>query len=68
MSNSDTLHFTPDYETIASHYANIIESSGENLGREGLIDTPMRAAKAFSHLTRGYHQSLNIVANDAIIS
>lgn len=66
MSNSDTLHFTPDYETIASHYANIIESSGENLGREGLIDTPMRAAKAFSHLTRGYHQSLNIVANDAI--
>ncbi|WP_323841303.1 MULTISPECIES: GTP cyclohydrolase I FolE [unclassified Moraxella] len=66
MSNSDNIDFIPDYEKIASHYVNIIESSGEDLNREGLLDTPMRAAKAFSYLTRGYHQSLDVVANDAI--
>lgn len=66
MSNSDTTKFTPNYETIASHYASIIEGSGEDLKREGLLDTPMRAAKAFGHLTHGYHQSLEVVANDAI--
>lgn len=66
MSNSDTVHFTPDYDNIATHYANIIKSCGEDLNREGLLDTPMRAAKAFGHLTRGYHQSLEVVANDAI--
>lgn len=66
MSNSDALHFTPDYEKIAGHYADIIAGAGEDLSREGLLDTPMRAAKAFGYLTRGYHQSLEVVANDAI--
>ncbi|MCL1622663.1 GTP cyclohydrolase I FolE [Moraxella sp. Tifton1] len=66
MSNSDHINFTPDYENLANHYASVIESSGEDLNREGLLDTPMRAAKAFGYLTRGYHQSLDVVANDAI--
>lgn len=66
MSNSDNSNFTPDYDKIASHYASIIEGCGEDLSREGLLDTPMRAAKAFGYLTRGYHQSLEVVANDAI--
>lgn len=66
MSNSDTVNFTPNYDEIATHYANIIESAGEDLSREGLLDTPVRAAKAFGYLTRGYHQSLDVVANDAI--
>lgn len=66
MSNSDNSNFTPDYAKIASHYASIIEGCGEDLSREGLLDTPMRAAKAFGYLTRGYHQSLEVVANDAI--
>ena len=56
MSNSDNSNFTPDYDKIASHYASIIEGCGEDLSREGLLDTPMRAAKAFGYLTRGYHQ------------
>ena len=66
MSNSDNSNFTPDYDKIASRYASIIAGCGEDLSREGLLDTPMRAAKAFGYLTRGYHQSLEIVANDAI--
>lgn len=66
MSNSDFVEFNPDYVTIANHYSHIIQSCGEDLTREGLLDTPTRAAKAFSYLTRGYHQSLKVVANDAI--
>ncbi len=66
MSNSDTLNFTPDYDALAAHYADIIAASGEDLSRDGLLDTPMRAAKAFGYLTRGYHQDLVTVANDAV--
>lgn len=66
MSNSDTVNFTPDFSKTAEHYAQIIASCGEDLDREGLLDTPMRAAKAFGYLTRGYHQNLETVANDAI--
>lgn len=66
MSNSDSTDFVLDYQQTADHYAQIIQGCGEDLSREGLLDTPMRAAKAFGYLTRGYHQSLDVVANDAI--
>lgn len=67
MTNSPIFTpFVPDDQKIAEHYAQIIKGCGEDLSREGLLDTPMRASKAFSFLTRGYHQSLDVVANDAI--
>lgn len=47
-------------------YRQIIASTGENLDRAGLLDTPIRAAKAFDYLTRGYHQLLEEVCNDAV--
>lgn len=47
-------------------YADIITSLGEDLNRDGLRDTPMRAAKAMQFLTRGYHQNLEEVVNGAI--
>ena len=47
-------------------FAKIIESVGEDLNRDGLRDTPKRAAKAFKFLTQGYHQSLESVVNDAL--
>lgn len=68
MSNSDSVNFTPDFQKISEHYASIIQASGEDLSREGLLDTPMRAAKAFGYLTRGYHQDLATVANDAVFA
>lgn len=49
-----------------NHYAQIIANVGEDLNRAGLIDTPMRAAKAFAFLTQGYEQDLHTVANNAI--
>jgi GTP cyclohydrolase I len=47
-------------------FAEIITSVGEDLTRPGLVDTPKRAAKAFEFLTRGYHQSVDEVVNDAL--
>ncbi len=47
-------------------YATIIEQVGEDLSREGLVDTPARAAKAMAYLTRGYQQNLEEVVNNAL--
>ncbi|MDX9873639.1 MAG: GTP cyclohydrolase I FolE [Spongiibacteraceae bacterium] len=47
-------------------FAQIIERVGEDLQRDGLRDTPKRAAKAFEFLTRGYRQSLDEVINNAL--
>lgn len=47
-------------------YAEIIEKIGEDLNRDGLRDTPDRAAKAMRFLTRGYEQSLEDVLNGAL--
>lgn len=47
-------------------YAELITSIGEDLTRPGLQDTPARAARAFTDLTRGYGQTLDEVTNQAI--
>lgn len=47
-------------------YADLIAGVGEDLGRQGLVDTPQRAAKALRYLTRGYEQSLDEVVNGAV--
>lgn len=49
-------------------YREIITGLGEDPEREGLIDTPKRAAKAMQFLTSGYQTSLDEVINGAIFS
>jgi GTP cyclohydrolase I len=46
--NYDTLH------QIAAHYKEILRLVGEDNTREGLLDTPIRVAKAMQFLTHGY--------------
>ena len=48
------------------YYKNILNEIGEDVTREGLVDTPKRAANAMKHLTQGYQQSLDEIINDAI--
>lgn len=53
-------------QQIASHYKAILNLIGEDCDREGLKDTPMRAAKALAYLTRGYAQDIDVVINNAL--
>jgi GTP cyclohydrolase I len=41
-------------ERIATHYKAILAELGEDPSREGLIQTPVRVAKALQYLTHGY--------------
>ena len=55
-------------EEIANHYRQIITALGEDPEREGLLDTPKRAAKAMQYLTHGYQQSLEEIVNGAVFT
>jgi GTP cyclohydrolase I len=47
-------------------FAELIQSIGEDLKREGLVRTPRRAAEAIKFLTRGYTQKLEDIVNGAV--
>jgi len=51
---------------LSHHYKAILEALGEDSSREGLLNTPTRAAKAMQFLTKGYQQSLEEIVNGAI--
>ncbi|HIG92386.1 MAG: GTP cyclohydrolase I FolE [Methylococcales bacterium] len=51
---------------MEDYFSKIIESVGEDLDREGLVDTPKRAAKAFKFLNNGYTKNLDEVLNNAV--
>jgi GTP cyclohydrolase I len=44
----------------------ILEAVGEDTSRQGLVKTPVRAARAFEFLTQGYRQCVEDVVNGAI--
>ncbi len=51
---------------IASHYEAILRLVGENPEREGLLKTPVRAAKAILDITSGYRSDPLKIARQAI--
>lgn len=53
-------------EQIAAHYRKIIELIGEDPDREGLVKTPVRAAKALLDVTRGYREDAGAILNSAV--
>lgn len=52
--------------TLEHHFKNLIHDLGENPEREGLADTPGRAARAFEFLTSGYQSKLDSIINEAL--
>ena len=52
-------------EKLASHYHGILKLLGEDPGREGLENTPVRVAKAMNFLTMGYGQNPGEIINSA---
>ncbi|HHQ15149.1 MAG TPA: GTP cyclohydrolase I FolE [Chromatiales bacterium] len=55
-------------DAMAAHFREIVAGIGEDVNREGLVDTPVRAAKALRFLTRGYRQSLDDIVNGAVFT
>lgn len=55
-------------QDMEHHYREIIASLGEDPDREGLKDTPKRAAGAIRFLTAGYEQTLEEIVNGAVFS
>ena len=53
-------------ERIADHMRSIIELLGEDPEREGLVKTPVRAAKALWFLTSGYRTDADAIMNQAL--
>ena len=53
-------------DKLADNYRAIIEGLGEDPTREGLANTPMRAAKAMQFLCKGYQDDLDMIVNGAV--
>ena len=53
-------------EAIAAHYREILRLLGDDPQREGLLKTPMRAAKAMWFATKGFRQDPKEILNQAI--
>lgn len=61
--NEETLQARAE---MAAHYKSIIDLLGEDTGREGLLKTPERVAKAMQFLTKGYGEDPEKVLTSAM--
>ena len=54
--------------SLSQNYREILIGLGENPDREGLLDTPARAAKAMQYLCHGYDHSIEEIVNGALFA
>ncbi len=60
-------HFSPERtEKLSYHYHEILKLLGEDVEREGLLQTPMRVAKAMQFMTQGYQQNPEEILRSAL--
>ncbi|MCR4918854.1 MAG: GTP cyclohydrolase I FolE [Prevotella sp.] len=64
MADNET--YRPGLDELAAHYKDVLRLLGEDPGREGLIKTPVRVAKAMQVLTRGYEMDAHEVLRSAL--
>lgn len=55
-------------QQLTKNFRGILEAIGEDPGREGLVDTPLRAAKALYYITGGVRQDLASLINEAVFT
>jgi GTP cyclohydrolase I len=55
-----------DLDALSESFHQILEAIGEDVSRQGLLKTPVRAARAFEFLTQGYRQCVEDIVNGAI--
>ena len=55
-----------ELDGLVAAYRQMLVEVGEDPDREGLLRTPLRAAKALEFLTQGTRQNLDEVVNDAL--
>ncbi|HYH15744.1 MAG TPA: GTP cyclohydrolase I FolE [Flavisolibacter sp.] len=66
MAYHKTEHYDQDItEALIKNYKDVITLVGEDAGREGLIKTPERMAKAMQFMTQGYQQDAVAILNSA---
>ncbi|XP_014824004.1 PREDICTED: GTP cyclohydrolase 1-like [Poecilia mexicana] len=51
---------------LEAAYTSILRNLEEDTDRDGLLRTPLRAAKAIQFLTKGYHETIDDILNNAI--
>ena len=56
------------HNSLPENYRDILIGLGENPDRDGLRDTPVRAAKAMQYLCHGYEQSVDEIVNGALFA
>lgn len=49
---------------LEAAYTSILRELGEDTDRQGLLRTPLRAAKAMQFLTKGYHETVDGESTD----
>jgi len=54
--------------SIANSCEKILMEIGEDVSREGLIDTPKRFEKAFLYMCKGYGETVDNVVNNAVFN
>lgn len=63
---SSTNNEENNISLLANHYKSVIDLLGEDVNREGLLDTPMRVAKAMRFLTKGYNENPEEILKKAL--
>ncbi|XP_003742159.1 GTP cyclohydrolase 1 [Galendromus occidentalis] len=51
---------------LSVHFEKVLQDLGEDTTRQGLVKTPLRAAKALMHFTKGYNETVREVVGGGI--